>query len=60
MSAAHPDTGTSTDVGAPACAARRRGALDPRRLGAYFVLTEAVSLLQHQVEQQLRTEGDRS
>jgi DNA-binding MarR family transcriptional regulator len=33
------------------------GALDPRELGAYFVLTEAVSLLQHQVEQQLRAEG---
>ncbi|GAA4180805.1 MarR family transcriptional regulator [Streptosporangium oxazolinicum] len=33
-------------------------ALDPRQLGAYFALMEAVSLLQHQVEQQLRTEGD--
>jgi DNA-binding MarR family transcriptional regulator len=32
--------------------------LDPRELGAYFVLMEAVSLLQHQVEQQLRAEGD--
>jgi DNA-binding MarR family transcriptional regulator len=32
-------------------------ALDPRELDAYFVLTEAVSLLQHQVEQQLRAEG---
>src|SRR5712691_313708 len=31
--------------------------LEPRELGAYFVLTEAVSLLQHQVEQQLRAEG---
>ena len=31
--------------------------LDPRELGAYFVLTEAVSLLQHQVERQLRAEG---
>jgi DNA-binding MarR family transcriptional regulator len=31
--------------------------LDPQELGAYFVLTEAVSLLQHQVEQQLRAEG---
>ncbi|HWN31118.1 MAG TPA: MarR family transcriptional regulator [Pseudonocardia sp.] len=29
-------------------------------MGAYFVLTEAVSLLQHQVEQQLRAEGDLS
>jgi DNA-binding MarR family transcriptional regulator len=35
-------------------------ALDPRQLGAYFVLMEAVSLLQHQVEQQLRAEGDLS
>src|SRR6476646_848905 len=35
-------------------------ALDPRQLGAYFVLTEAVSLLQHEVEQQLRAEGDLS
>src|SRR3954447_20774389 len=34
--------------------------LDPRELGAYFVLMEAVSLLQHQVEQQLRAEGDLS
>ncbi|HEY8526093.1 MAG TPA: MarR family transcriptional regulator [Acidimicrobiales bacterium] len=31
--------------------------LDPRQLGAYFALTEATSLLQHQVEQHLRTEG---
>jgi DNA-binding MarR family transcriptional regulator len=31
--------------------------LDPSELGAYFVLTEAVSLLQYQVEQQLRAEG---
>jgi DNA-binding MarR family transcriptional regulator len=40
--------------------ARRKGvqALDPRELGAYFVLMEAVSLLQYQVEQQLRAEGD--
>ena len=33
-------------------------ALEPQQLGAYFALMEAVSLLQHQVEQQLRTEGD--
>ncbi|MFC5822655.1 MarR family winged helix-turn-helix transcriptional regulator [Nonomuraea insulae] len=32
--------------------------LDPRQLGAYFVLREAVSLLEHQVEQQLRADGD--
>ncbi|MBM7786485.1 MarR family winged helix-turn-helix transcriptional regulator [Tenggerimyces flavus] len=32
-------------------------ALEPRQLEAYFVLMEAVSLLQHSVEQQLRTEG---
>src|SRR5215470_19029415 len=32
--------------------------LDPAQLEVYFVLMEAVSLLQHQVEQQLRAEGD--
>jgi DNA-binding MarR family transcriptional regulator len=32
-------------------------ALGPEELDAYFVLMEAVSLLQHQVEQQLRAEG---
>ena len=32
--------------------------LHPRQLATYFVLTEAVSLLQYQVEQQLRAEGD--
>ena len=47
MSATHPDTG-----------ANGVQALDPQELGAYFVLMEAVSLLQHQVEQQLRAEGD--
>ena len=36
------------------------GALAPHELGAYFVLMEAVSLLQHQVEQQLHAEGDLS
>ncbi|WP_158852600.1 MarR family winged helix-turn-helix transcriptional regulator [Saccharothrix deserti] len=35
-------------------------ALDPEQLGVYFALMEAVSLLQHHVEQQLRTEGDLS
>jgi DNA-binding MarR family transcriptional regulator len=34
--------------------------LDPQQLGAYFALMEAVSLLQHQVERHLRTEGDLS
>lgn len=33
-------------------------ALEPRELEAYFALMEAVSLLQHGVEQQLRAEGD--
>jgi DNA-binding MarR family transcriptional regulator len=32
--------------------------LDADQLGAYFALMEAVSLLQHSVEQQLRAEGD--
>jgi DNA-binding MarR family transcriptional regulator len=59
VSAAHPDTDPGTDVGAPTGADGVQ-ALDPQQLGAYFVLTEAVSLLQHQVEQQLRTEGDLS
>jgi DNA-binding MarR family transcriptional regulator len=50
-----PDTGTSADIGA-AGAAGVQG-LDPQQLGAYFALMEAVSLLQHHVEQHLRTEG---
>ena len=56
MSATHPDTDTSTDVGAHTGAGGVQ-ALDPQELGAHFVLMEAVSLLQHQVEQQLRAEG---
>jgi DNA-binding MarR family transcriptional regulator len=59
VSAAHSDTDTSTNLGAHTGADGVQ-ALDPTQLGAYFVLTEAVSLLQHQVEQQLRTEGDLS
>lgn len=59
MSAAHRDPGSSTGVGAHTGADGVQ-ALDPQQLGAYFVLTEAVSLLQHQIEQQLRTEGDLS
>ncbi|MBB6347643.1 MarR family winged helix-turn-helix transcriptional regulator [Nonomuraea muscovyensis] len=35
-------------------------ALHPAQLGTYFALMEAVSLLQHAVEQQLRAEGDLS
>jgi DNA-binding MarR family transcriptional regulator len=34
--------------------------LDPRQLETYFALVEGVSLLQHHVEQHLRTEGDLS
>jgi DNA-binding MarR family transcriptional regulator len=49
MTGPHPDTG-----------ANGVQALDPQQLGAYFALMEAVSLLQHQVEQHLRTEGDLS
>jgi DNA-binding MarR family transcriptional regulator len=48
MTDSQPDAGASP--------AGEQG-LDPRELGAYFVLMEAVSLLQHQVEQQLRAEG---
>ena len=35
-------------------------ALEPGQLATYFALMEAVSLLQHGVEQQLRAEGDLS
>jgi DNA-binding MarR family transcriptional regulator len=48
MTDSQQDTGTSPEG---------VQALDPQELGAYFVLMEAVSLLQHQVEQQLRAEG---
>ncbi|MDO9408839.1 MarR family winged helix-turn-helix transcriptional regulator [Patulibacter sp.] len=34
--------------------------LDPAQLGAYFALIDVVSLLRHQVEQQLRDDGDLS
>jgi DNA-binding MarR family transcriptional regulator len=34
--------------------------LDPQQLGAYFAFMEAAGLLQHAVEQHLRTEGDLS
>jgi DNA-binding MarR family transcriptional regulator len=51
------DPGPGTGGGAGVDGAQ---ALDPEQLGAYFVLTEAVSLLQYQVEQQLRAEGDLS
>jgi DNA-binding MarR family transcriptional regulator len=60
MSASHPATdtsaGSSADTGTGS-AADGVQALDPRQLGAYFVLSEAVSLLQHHVEQHLRAEG---
>jgi DNA-binding MarR family transcriptional regulator len=47
-----------TDSQPGSCASPKGAqALDARELGAYFVLMEAVSLLQHQVEQQLRAEG---
>jgi DNA-binding MarR family transcriptional regulator len=53
MAGRDPDTGTCGGAGSDGVQA-----LDPRQLGVYFVLTEAVSLLQYQVEQQLRAEGD--
>lgn len=67
VSSAGPDTDTGPDVGthtgagvgAHAGAGNVQG-LDPEQLGAYFALMEAVSLLQHQVERHLRTEGDLS
>jgi DNA-binding MarR family transcriptional regulator len=48
-----------TDPG-PGAGADDVPALDAAQLDAYFALTEAVSLLQHSVEQQLRAEGDLS
>jgi DNA-binding MarR family transcriptional regulator len=48
MTDSQPGTGAGTEGVQP---------LAPAELGAYFVLMEAVSLLQHQVEQQLRAEG---
>ena len=48
-----PDAGTCGAAGGDGVQA-----LDPRQLRVYFVLTEAVSLLQYQVEQQLRAEGE--
>ena len=38
----------------------RMPGLQPRQLGTYFALIEAVSLFQHAVEQQLRADGDLS
>jgi DNA-binding MarR family transcriptional regulator len=52
MSDHAPDPGTRDGAEADGVQA-----LDPRQLEAYFALMEAVSLLQHQVEQHLRTEG---
>src|SRR6476661_4499662 len=46
-----PRSGTGADDAA---------GLDAAQLDAYFALMEAVSLLQHSVEQQLRAEGDLS
>src|SRR3984885_3543127 len=46
-----PRPGTGTGDGPP---------LDATQLEAYFALMEAVSLLQHRVEQQLQAEGDLS
>jgi DNA-binding MarR family transcriptional regulator len=49
MSGPHSDTG-----------ANGVQPLDPQQLGAYFAFMEAAGLLQHQVEQHLRAEGDLS
>ncbi|MFF3564696.1 MarR family winged helix-turn-helix transcriptional regulator [Streptomyces sp. NPDC002574] len=38
----------------------RDDAPQPEQLAAYFALTEAVSMLQHAIDQQLRAEGDLS
>lgn len=47
MSATHPVTDIDGVQG-----------LNPQELGVYFVLMEAVTLLQYRLEQQLRAEGD--
>jgi len=47
-------------TGHPGTDAKGVQPLDPRQLETYFALMEAVSLLQHHVEQHLRTEGDLS
>jgi DNA-binding MarR family transcriptional regulator len=52
MTDTDPAPGTGGGAGADGVQA-----LDPQQLRAYFMLTEAVSLLQYQVEQQLRAEG---
>jgi DNA-binding MarR family transcriptional regulator len=44
----------------PGLGAQDVQAPDPQQLGAYFALMEAVSLLQYQVDQHLRTEGSLS
>jgi len=49
ITGSHPDT-----------SANGVQALDPQQLALYFALMEAVSLLQHHVEEELRTEGDLS
>ena len=46
MTGPHPDIGTGGVQ-----------PLDPQQLGAYFAFMEAAGLLQHHVEQHLRTEG---
>jgi DNA-binding MarR family transcriptional regulator len=63
VNAARPDADAGSDVGVHAGAGSGGDGvqpLEPEELGAYFVLMEAVSLLQHHVEQQLRAEGDLS
>jgi DNA-binding MarR family transcriptional regulator len=47
-----------TDPGPAASADDDAPALDATELNTYFALMEAVSLLQHRLEQQLRAEGD--
>ena len=51
------DGGDAADDRAAGAAAAAVDVLDPQELGTYFALMEAASILQHQVEQQLRTEG---
>jgi DNA-binding MarR family transcriptional regulator len=51
------DDGPAPGDGGPALDATDVPALDAAELNTYFALMEAVSLLQHRLEQQLRAEG---
>jgi DNA-binding MarR family transcriptional regulator len=57
MSTTNLDNDTDTDTGTNRGVDDVQG-LNPQELGVYFVLMEAVTLLQYRLEQQLRADGD--